>query len=463
MTTNTEKDKVIKYPRGQHLNIGIVIFGIIFVYLLATIIMYITAPKITVYEVRQGSILKDNAYTGLAVREETVVYADSAGYINFYAEDNSKVKVGTKIYTLSNQKLKFEQDTIVQTEQSLSNEEKHSLLLKIQSYNNQFQESDFSSTYQLKGEIQGSLNKISSQSKTDQINKLISSGAYSDITVKTSSRDGVFVCYTDGMEDLSTEDISRDHFKKTNYKKNELSSNQEISVGEPIYKLVTNDNWNLLIEVSEATKIALEDKKTVKVNFKKDNQELKASISFLEQFDTPVICLSFDNSMIRYINDRFLDIELILEDESGLKIPKSAETTKDFYVVPKSYLTVGGNNSKEGVMRRQTNSKGEPITEFLNVTVYYEEDEYIYLDPNAFDKGDVLLKPESLESYALKETRSLKGVYCINKGYAVFKQIQILCESDEYYIIEEGNSFGLSNYDHIALDSSNIKENDVVF
>lgn len=454
---------VIKYPKEKHLNIGIVIFGIIFVYLLATIIMYLTAPKITVYEVRQGSILKDNAYTGLALREETVVYADSPGYVNFYAQDNSKVKVGTKIYTLSSQKLDFEQETVTETKNTLSNEEKHALLLKIQSYNNQFQESDFSSTYQLKNEIQSSLNKITSQGKTDQINSLISSGAYSDLTVKTATKDGVLVCLTDGMEELSIENISREHLKKTNYKKNELSSNQKVSAGEPIYKLVTDDKWNLLIEVSEETQTALKNKKTVKVNFKKDNQEMKASITFLKQFDKPVLCLSFDNSMIRYINERYLDIELILEDESGLKIPKSAETSKDFYVIPKSYLTVGGNSSKDGVMRKQINSKGETITEFINVTVYYEEDEYIYLDPNAFDKGDVLIKPESLETYELKDTRSLKGVYCINKGYAVFKQIQILCESDEYYIIEEGNSFGLSNYDHIALDSSNIKENDVVF
>ena len=71
--------------------------------------------------------------------------------------------------------------------------------------------------------------------------------------------------------------------------------------------------------------------------------------------------------------------------------------------------------------------------------------------------------PESTETYVLSEKRSLKGVYCINKGYAVFKQINILCESDTYYIVEEGNSYGLSNYDHIALDSTNIKENDVVF
>lgn len=463
MTTNKKEDNVIKYPKNKQLNIGIIIFGIIFIYLLGTIVMYITAPRITVYEVRQGSILKDNAYTGLALRDETIVCADEAGYINFYAENNSKVKVGTKIYTLSDQKLVFEQDSTAETEQSLSNEEKHSLFFKIQAYNNQFQENEFSSTYQLKDELKTTLNKITSQSKTDQINRLISSGTYTDLKVISAVKDGILVCSTDGMEDLSIENVTREHLKKSHYKKKELNSNEKIVAGDPIYKIVTNDKWNLLIEVSEATKETLQEKKTVKVNFKKDNQELKASILFLDQFETPVVCLSFNNSMIRYVGERYLDIELILEDESGLKIPKTAETSKEFFIVPKSYLTVGGNSSKEGVMRKQTNAKGETITEFLNVTVYYEKDENVYLDPNAFDKGDVLLKPESMETYELKETRSLKGVYCINKGYAMFKQIKILCESHEYYIIEEGNSFGLSNYDHIALDSSNINENDVVF
>lgn len=463
MTSIKQESNILKYRKRKHLNIGIVIFGIIFVYLVATIVLYITAPQITVYEVRQGSILKDNAYTGLAIREEMVVYADASGYVNYYAEDNSKVKVGTKVYTLSDEKLEFEEAASSDAQQTLSAEEKNSLLLKIQSYNNQFQENDFSSTYQLKNEIQNSLNKITSQSKTDQLNAMICSGAYSNLILKTASKDGIIAYTTDGMEDLTLDTVTLEQLQKLNYKKNEFTSNQKVSAGDPVYKLVTDDNWCLLLEVSEDTKDALAEKKTVKVNFKKDNQEMKASISFLEQFDKPVLCLSFSNSMIRYVNERYLDIELILEDESGLKIPKSAETAKNFYVVPKSYLTVGGNSSSDGVMRQQTNSKGESITEFVKTTVYYEEDEYVYLDPKVFDKGDVLVKPDSMETYPLSETRSLKGVYCINKGYAVFKQIQILCESDEYYIIEEGNSFGLSNYDHIALDSTNIKENDVVF
>ena len=109
MNQNQDEAKIVKYPKSKQLNIGIVIFGIIFVYLLATIIMYITAPRISVYEVRQGSILKDNAYTGVALRDETVIYSDATGYANYYVENNCKVRVGTKIYTITDEKLVFEE------------------------------------------------------------------------------------------------------------------------------------------------------------------------------------------------------------------------------------------------------------------------------------------------------------------------------------------------------------------
>ena len=462
MTSIKQEANIVKYRKTKHVNIGIVIFGIIFVYLIATIIMYITAPHITVYEVRQGSILKDNAYTGLALRDETVVRTDASGYVNYFAEDTSKVRVGSKVYTLSNEKLVFE-EYATDTEVSLTEEERGALLRRIQAYNNQFQDFNFSTTYQLKNELQGSLDKIASHSKADQLDTMLSIGNYSGLSLKTAVKDGIIVHSMDGLEGLTVESVTKKHLRKSNYKKTEFANNSQIGANEPVYKLVTSNNWQLLVEISEETKAALAEKNSVKVNFKKDNQEIRADISFVEGKETPVLCLSFDDSMVRYVSDRYLDIELILEDETGLKIPKSAETSKEFYVVPNTFLTLGGDSSNDGVMRQKKDSDGNVITEFLQVTVYYEEDEMIYLDPNEFEAGDVLLKPDSAEVYPLHETRSLKGVYSINKGYAVFKQIKILCESDDYYIIEEGNSFGLSNYDHIALDSQNIKENDVVF
>lgn len=454
-----EKSKVIKFPK--QINIGIIIFGIIFIYLIATIIMYITAPHVTVYEVRQGSILKDHAYTGLAIRDEEVVFAEQGGYANYYVENNSKVKVGSKVYTLSDEKLNFKHVN-KDVDVALSGEMVHSLALKIQSYNNQFLDNDFSGTYQLKNDMQNTIDKISHQSKFDKLEEMLSNGS-KDISVKTASKDGVIVYSVDGMEDLTVDKITSEHLNKANYKNQEYGNNRLVKAGDSVYKLVKDDKWQLFIQISDETKEALADRSTVKVNFKKDNQDARASLSFLEDKKVTIACLTFTDSMIRYVNDRYVDIELIIEDQSGLKIPKTAETSKQFYVVPKSYLTQGGNSSSDGVMIRSTDKSGDVITQFKEVTVYYEEDEMVYLDPNVLKEGTILIKPDSNTTFSLAEKRSLKGVFCINKGYAVFKQIQILCESDEYYIIKDGNSFGLSNYDHIALDSTSIKENDVVF
>ncbi len=153
--------------------------------------------------------------------------------------------------------------------------------------------------------------------------------------------------------------------------------------------------------------------------------------------------------------------KLILEDESGLKIPKSSVTKKDFYLVPENYLTQGGNSKETGVLIHNDSDDAQ----FKKVDVYYRDTEtgMVYLDPNAFDKNTTLIKPDSTETYKLKKTKSLQGVYNINKGYAVFKQIHILCESDEYYIVESGNSYGLANYDHIALVGKDVRENDIVY
>ena len=124
--------------------------------------------------------------------------------------------------------------------------------------------------------------------------------------------------------------------------------------------------------------------------------------------------------MVRYAKDRYLDIELILEDESGLKIPKSSVTKKDFYLVPENYLTQGGNSKETGVLIHNDSDDAQ----FKKVDVYYRDTEtgMVYLDPNAFDKNTTLIKPDSTETYTLKKTKAFdRESYNINKGYAVFK------------------------------------------
>lgn len=465
MTANEKDSNILEFKKKKQLNIGIIIFGIIFIYLVATIVMYITAPHITVYEVRQGSILKDTAYTGLAIRDEIVVEAAENGYINYFAQDNSKVKVGSNIYTLTSEKLNFEDNTNTE-DVSLTSEQKHNLALKIQKFIYDYEETNFSDSYDLKSDLKSTLGSLSSETKLSQLDSMVNQGSLSNANIYKTADDGVVVYSVDGMESLAVENVTALHLDKSDYHKTEFANNAKIKSGDAVYKIITDDSWTLVLELDKETANALKDKTYVKVNFTKDNQTMWAEFQMNTIDGHCLAYLSFQNAMVRYATERYLDIELVLEDETGLKIPKTAETEKKFYIVPLDYIIQGGGDSSGSSVLIQTRDKDDnEITRHMEVNIYYqnEEEGIVYLDPNQFDKNTVLLKENSNDTFELKEKRTLKGVYCINKGYAVFKQINILCESDTYYIVEEGSAYGLSNYDHIALDSTNIKENDVVF
>lgn len=457
-----DNNKIVQFKQKNPLTLGIVVLIIIFIYLLITIGMYITKPRISVYEVREGSILKDSAYFALAIREEQTIFSKNDGFVNYYLPENSKAKKGNSVYTLSDEELVFHNNESTE-EVVLTEDQQYSLFLEIQEFNRHYAQDRFYDTYTMKTGIENQLQDIVNQTRMDVVRKELKNGTLSNTKLYRAKDDGIIAYYTDGLENLTIDTVSAEHLNKHNYEKKSLKNNAYIAVGDPLYKLITSEKWYLFFEITDDTYKALQEKSHVKIRFKKDNQTMWAKITIKESERKYYLTLELDNGMIRYLDERFIDINLILEDETGLKIPKSAETTKSFYVVPKAYITKGGNSDNDGVLRRTTNSDGEVITEFVSSDIYYEDEEVVYLDPNDFSATDILIKPESQETFALGEKRELKGVYQVNKGYAVFKQIHILCESDEYYIVEAGNNYGLSNYDHIVLDSSETEENAIVF
>ena len=133
---------------------------------------------------------------------------------------------------------------------------------------------------------------------------------------------------------------------------------------------------------------------------------------------------------------------------------------EQFYVIPEEYITTGGNSSSDGVMIQQANGN----VEFKAVDIYDESDDgEVCISRDDLQEGDVLVMPKSSETYTVDKTKALQGVYNINKGYAVFKKVSILCENDEYYIVQEGDSYGLYNYDHIVQNGSSVSSDEVVF
>lgn len=456
---NSKLTSFQKYKRKPRYNIGIVVFGLVFIYLIIMIVLYFTNKHISVYEVRNGSIYLDTSYTGIAIREESVIKSESSGYVNFISDNEEKIGEKTNVYIVSNQEIKWENEKIADDNQ-LSSDETEAILMKIQNYTDHYDQNRLKDIYSLKNGIRNVLNKKSTKNKKIQLENLLDKKER--ISVYTGTQDGILVRSIDGYEDLNEQKLKIEDFSKEKYSPVIVKDNEQISSGTPLYKIVTSDKWKLALLIDDAVAKELKDKTVVKVHFTKDNQDEKGNVEIVKKGKDSIAIITFYKSMIRYASERFLDVELVLEDYSGLKIPKSAIIAKEFYEVPSVYITQGGNSKENGVYL--DNGKGN--VEFFKVDIYYQDETTgnVYLNPDVFTHSKTIVLPSSEERFTLKKTKSLDGVYCVNKGYAIFKQtIEKNDKSDEYFIVKEGTDYGLSNYDHIVLDGSTVKENDVIF
>ena len=173
-----------------------------------------------------------------------------------------------------------------------------------------------------------------------------------------------------------------------------------------------------------------------------------------------VLFLTFDDSVERYADSRFVNIELLLAEQKGLKIPNSAIVQKTFYEIPKSYFYQGNNSKDLGLM---LHNEGADST-FVTPTIYYETDDAYYVDEADVPSGSQVQKNNSTELFTVGGvTDQLSGVYNVNKGYAVFKQIEVIYQNEDYSIIKTGTPYGVALYDHIVLQGDLVNENEIIY
>ncbi|MBQ7679841.1 MAG: hypothetical protein IJT34_08325, partial [Butyrivibrio sp.] len=256
---------------------------------------------------------------------------------------------------------------------------------------------------------------------------------------------------------VTLQNMTAERMDETRYDKQQLVSNQLVERGDPIYKLCTEENWSVVIQENDPEKVQeLEDLKYVKIRFLKNQDEAWGKVSTYTNADgDSFVQFTFTNSMITFCRDRFLSIELITEEERGLKIPNSAISELNFYIVPKAYI-ITGNSGEQGVMRERYDENGAQSTEFVKTPIYNEGEDGCYVDMTALRGGDILIQPDSNSRYTVSRQASLIGVYNINKGYADFRQIKILYQNDEYAIVRPNTTYGLSVYDFIVLDAATV-------
>lgn len=431
-------------------------FLVVCFYVIAYIIIFLGKDHIKGYRVLTGSLSSDNIYEAIALRTENTVEASIAGYVNYFATEGGRVAVGDLVYTIdeSGQLLDYLKAQGSE-EVTLSNEDLSELRAQIVDYTSGFDSSEFYTVYDFKTSVDGTVQKLSNNNILNNIQSLDSAGStLSSINYLTATQTGIIVYSTDGYETKTVRDLTAADFDNSEYEKNQLINNTLVEAGDTVYKICTDESWSIVIKENDADKVQeLVDLEYVKVRFLKNQYESWGKVSTYTNDDGDTFVeFTFSNSMLTFCKDRYLNVELITEEQSGLKIPNSSIAEKTFYLVPKEYLTKSEND--DGVLRISYDEQGNETTEFVATEIYSETDTEYYLDDSTLRSGDTLVMPESSERFTVSAKDTLIGVYNINKGYSEFRQISILYQNDEYAIVKSNTTYGLNEYDYIVLDAS---------
>lgn len=460
-------NKIRKYRKPLNLNIGMIIFVAILIYVVYCIIASLNVEHISPYEVKEGSLAMNYTYCGIAIRQESIVMADKAGYINYYAREGERVACGDLVYTVDETgRLNDYLQSTDMGDNTLSERELAELRGEVISFIHGFSTTEFDSTYNFKYNLKGTVMKLANAGLMQSIRDINGGGELADmVEFCRSDSSGIVTYWTDGYESLTAEMVTAEMFNDKEYAPKQLLGVELITQGDAVYKLSTDENWSLVIPVEEEMGVMLQEKGNVKVRFLKNQYQSWATVKLIRGGDAkPYVQLGFNNSMVTFATDRFVDIELILNDEVGLKIPNSSIVQKDFYLVPSAYMTKGADGA-DGVILERYNEEGNIYSEFLKTSIYNydEENKEYYLDSAALAIGSNIIMPDSQEKYTISRRATLTGVYNMNKGYADFRQINILYQNEEYAIVKSNTRYGLNVYDYIVLDAAAVDDAQFIY
>ena len=283
-----KKGKVVKYKKP--FNIANVFFGAILIYMIIYLYMFLTSVHISGYEVIAGSLATDKQFTGLVLRTEEIFTANTAGYIDYYATEGAKVSNASIVYSVDESGRMSEYLEANSEEINLSEENFTSLKNDISSFSSNYEQGNFREVYDFHDTVNGNILELSNQTLLSELEALSEADASAFQRIY-AAKSGIVEYHIDGYEAVTPESITPEMFDKSAYESTNLRGVDLISSGDPVYKLVTDENWSMVIPMTEdqLQEIAYQEKtdengnvsssqrSVIEVKFLKDNTTTKNS------------------------------------------------------------------------------------------------------------------------------------------------------------------------------------------
>lgn len=454
-----------KRKRRMRWNIGLIIFVVIFVYIVINVILFLGKKKLSVYKVTEDKITNTLSFTGIAIRDEDLLKTSQSGYLTYYIEEGKRIKKDGTVFTVD--KDKKVQDTFAEKVEELQKKtdvvDNDEISRKINDYQSVYDDDHFSSVYDLKYDLKNAILNLNESAMKEVIEAVKQTMGSETFQTQKSTSSGDVEFYSDDFDQKKAKDITEKDFDQATYRIQKYNTADKVKANKVVARINKNEKWQIVVPLKQEQYTLLKDKDSVSVRFIQDQNKTTATIAVKKKGNQYFGYLTLNEYAARYFSERYLEIDVTLDSYKGLKIPNTSIVKKKFYQVPVKYLTKGDNSSNDQFAVRNTDSSGEVTVEQKTYTIYQKTEKYCYLDPEEVGENVVLQAMDSKETFLIEKKATLQGVYCTNRGYADFKPIDILTQKDDYSIIKSGTEQGINAYDFIALDGTDIKENQIIY
>ena len=458
------RNNVIVFPKQSKFNIAVIIILAVLVYMAVCIYSFFSKEHIVSYEVREGVLVDDSRYEAVIIRNEQLVNSKAAGYVNYFMAEREKVGVGNLVYTLDESGTILDyMEALEAGDNSLGTAVMDEFRDTLDDFVQKYDREDLTSLYQLNNSLRNQTQKIAN---TQLLSKLSSASSLNGLVqYYRADQAGNLVYWKDGLENLQLSEVTAKLFKKEEYAVTYMMGNQLVTAGDAVYKLYDSEKWSIafVMEDKEKAQKYLEEE-VLEVRFLKNDIKLWGTVSLLQNTaGETVVALAFQSGSINFATDRFVEIEIGMEDETGLKIPVSAIAQKEFFLVPQEYVAYVEEERAYYIYIETYMENGTKTIQKHEVSPASLKEEQYYLDDVKLSVGTRLAKLNSSDVYTVSQKGALTGVYNINKGYADFKQITVKDQNASYAIVASNTQYGLNVYDYIVLNASAVSENDFVY
>ncbi len=456
----SDTGKIIPLPRRPvRINVGLVIFAFIFVYLVYTLIHFSGRKNYAGFSVGQEEEISRSAnYEALLLRQEKTVRSRFAGFLDAFVQEGARVSAGSVVTTVDELGVYSEAIREAEKTQSLSEDSLLRLKERLSAMAVAYDPQDFWQVYTVKSEISS---YFLGGFSTASLSRLEESMTLEEFFHREeASTGGLVAYYLDGFEDLTAREVTADDFKRASYTRE--NPKEIVTEGDFLYKLIDSENWSAVIPVTAEEAALYNTYDRLPVTFLTNQLEVSCPFTLYTGADGGYYLeLKLHQYLIQFLSDRYTRIRISLDFGRGYKIPKSTLTEKAFYIIPKSYGTYGGGGTDIGFIT-ETYSGSEAHAAFVSPTVYRSDEDYYYVDTKDLTEGTVLVRPDSDDRFTVRMTTALRGVYQINKGFTVFRLVEIVSEAEDYCYVRVGTPFGINTFDQILLNSAEAGEGQIL-